>query len=394
MKERKYFIDWVRVLAFSLLILFHCAMPFVTVGWEVKNDQQYDRLTSIVWWFHQWRLPLLFFVSGAGINFSLARRSVMRFAGERFVRLFIPLAFAMLFTIPLQVYFEWLQENKIAMSYAEFYPSVWNFVPYPDGSLTWSHLWFVVYLFVFCLLLMPLFGLFKIKAMERFKQWIAGKLAHPVAAACLFIPLMVYYFTLFLDHPEQLNLFDDWFIFTFSLTLLFYGYMLSSSNKFWQTCERYRYHYLAIAAVCIAVLFYEFWWDMRFPTQKDWRLYVYGTLNSVHIWFLIMAILGFARKHLNFSNRFLKYTTEAVYPFYILHQTIIVATGYYIVQWHIPSAIKFLLLVVCCFASIGILYHFIIKRFLLTRILYGLKPKETDKKIAAPASATPSLSFE
>jgi len=117
-------------------------------------------------------------------------------------------------------------------------------------------------------------------------------------------------------------------------------------------------------------------------------------LNSVHIWFLIMAILGFARKHLNFSNRFLKYTTEAVYPFYILHQTIIVATGYYIVQRHIPSAIKFLLLVVCCFASIGILYHFIIKRFLLTRILYGLKPKETDKKIAAPASATPSLSFE
>jgi glucans biosynthesis protein C len=82
------------------------------------------------------------------------------------------------------------------------------------------------------------------------------------------------------------------------------------------------------------------------------------------------------RKHLNFSNGFLKYTTQAVYPFYILHQTIIVISGYYVVQWPLHWVIKLLLLVVICFAGVGLLYHFIIRNFMLTRILYGLKWKK------------------
>jgi glucan biosynthesis protein C len=84
-------------------------------------------------------------------------------------------------------------------------------------------------------------------------------------------------------------------------------------------------------------------------------------------------LLGFARKNLNFSNVFLRYTTPAVYPFYILHQTIIVATGYYVVQWPLPMFIKLIILIVICFASVYLLYEYIIKRFMLTRLLYGLK---------------------
>jgi hypothetical protein len=75
---RLYFIDWVRVLAFGLLILFHCAMPFVVFAWEIKNQQQSVVLSSVILWLHQWRLPLLFFIAGAGVNFSLARRSWTR----------------------------------------------------------------------------------------------------------------------------------------------------------------------------------------------------------------------------------------------------------------------------------------------------------------------------
>jgi glucan biosynthesis protein C len=147
--ERKYYIDWIRVLAFFLLIFFHCAMPFVIYGWEVKNQEKSLGLSRLIWWMHQWRLPLLFFISGVGIYYSLKRRSVIAFAGERVVRLFIPLAFAMLLMIPLQVYFEKLQEGLIKGSYAKFYPTVWSFVPYPQGTLNWSHMWFVVDLLVF-----------------------------------------------------------------------------------------------------------------------------------------------------------------------------------------------------------------------------------------------------
>lgn len=388
MSDRKYFIDWVRVLAFFLLILFHCAMPFVIYGWEIKDRSQSFGLTRVIWWLHQWRLPLLFFVSGVGINFSLAKRSVLGFAGERVIRLFIPLLFAMLFTIPLQVYFEWLQKGQITGSYAEFYPSVWDMIPYPEGSLTWSHMWFVVYLFVFCMLLLPFFGLFKIKALARFRIYLADKLSHPLVASLLFIPLAVYYFTLYLEYPEQASLLDDWFLFLFSLTLLLYGYLLSAADRFWNTCEKLRFHFLAIAVVCIIALYYKFWWDLSFPKQKDAGLYLYGTLNAVHIWFLIMAILGFAKKHLNFSNRFLAYANKAVYPFYILHQTIIVATGYYIVQWPIPVYLKFILLVIICFGAVTVIYHWLIRPFIITRVLFGLKPRE--KKLSQQVSVSAS----
>jgi surface polysaccharide O-acyltransferase-like enzyme len=136
MTDRKHYIDWVRVLAFFLLIFFHCAMPFVVFGWEIKNEQQSEALSQIIWWLHQWRLPLLFFISGVGIHYSLQKRSVLSFGGERIIRLLLPLLSAMFFTIPLQVYYERLQKGQISGSYIDFYPTVWDMVPYPEGTLT------------------------------------------------------------------------------------------------------------------------------------------------------------------------------------------------------------------------------------------------------------------
>lgn len=376
MTQRKYFIDWIRVIAFFLLIFFHCAMPFVLFGWEIKNKETSEGLSRLIWWLHQWRLPLLFFISGVGTHFSLSKRSVFSFAGERVIRLFIPLLFAMLFTIPLQVYFEWLQEGKISGSYFSFYPQVWNFIPYPEGALTWSHMWFVVYLFVFCLLLIPVFALFKIKALKTAKNYLSHKLSNPLTITLLFLPLAGYYFTLFIQYPEQLGLLDDWFVFLFSLTIFFYGYLLGGTDQFWNNCEKYRYHYLIIAVACILFLFYRYWWNFNMPKQNDVTLYVYGIINSMHIWLFILSMIGFAKKHLNINNRFLQFTNQAVYPFYILHQTIIVAAGFYIVQLNLPIFLKLTILVIITFVSVFLIYRFIIKPFIITRILYGLKPKE------------------
>lgn len=373
---RKYYIDWVRVLAFFLLIFFHCAMPFVIFGWEVKNKETSLALSRLIWWLHQWRLPLLFFISGVGIYFSLEKRFVIKFAAERIVRLFIPLLFAMFFTIPLQVYFEKTQKGIIHQSYSSFYSTVWDLVPYPDGSLTWSHMWFVVYLFVFCMLLLPVFGIFKIKL---FKKWIdkfSLLLSNPFLSFLLVIPLVAYYFSLYLKYPEQQSLLDDWFLFVFSLTLVIYGYILGRSNRFWENCERYRFIYLGIAVAAIIILFSGFWWNMDLPVKQDNRLYSYGVINATHIWCLIMALLGFAKRYLNFSNPFLQYANQAVYPFYILHQTLIVAFGFYVVQWSMPIVLKLLILIVLCFGSLWLIYHWIIRPFIFTRILFGLKPKE------------------
>jgi glucan biosynthesis protein C len=370
--NRLYFIDWLRVLAFGLLIVFHCAMPFVEFGWEIKNKEHSIGLSRLIWWLHQWRLPLLFFIAGVGSYFSLSKRSAFSFLGERFVRLFIPLWFAILFTTPLQVYFEKTQRGLINMSYWQFYPSVWSFVPYPQGTLTWSHLWFVAYLFVFTVLLWPLFLFLKWKVIHQAKQKLDRFFKSPILVFSLAAILVYYYFALYIRWPEQGSLVDDWFLFLFSMTLFLFGYLLASFPSFWHTCENYRWYFLAMAALCIGWLYKDYWWGLKFPKAQE-EVYEYGILNAIHIWTLILAILGFARKHLNYSNAFLTYASPAVYPFYILHQTLIVGFGFYVVQWPIPIWLKLLILIVTCVGGVIALYHFIIKNFLLTRILFGLK---------------------
>ena len=375
--QREYYIDWIRVIAFMILILFHCSMPFVQFGWEIKNEEHAIFLDRLIIWLHQWRLPLLFFIAGVGVSFSLRRRSVLSFFGERIVRLFIPLVFSMFFVIPLQVYFERLQKKQIDQSYWSFYPSVWSLIPYPEGTLTWSHLWFVVYLFTFTLLLLPVFALLKVQGVKRWKQKLNPLFSHPIANLCLAIPFILYYFAFYIRWPVQGSLLDDWFLFNSSITFYFFGYFLADLPAFWTTCESYRRYFLVVSSVCLVVLFWRYYWAVDLPKEQDARLYLYGFFDGLHIWSIILTTIGFARRYLNFSNRYLAYLTSAVYPFYILHQTIIVATGYYVVQWASPIWVKLIVLIGVCFVLLVILYHFLIRPFILMRILYGLKPKQS-----------------
>lgn len=359
-----------------ILILFHCSMPFVQFGWEVKNVEHSIFLDRLIIWLHQWRLPLLFFIAGVGVSFSLRKRSILSFMGERVVRLFVPLLFSMFFVIPVQVYVERLQKKEIDESYWSFYPSVWDMVPYPEGTLTWSHLWFVVYLFVFTILLTPFFALFKIKLLQRWKQRLNPVFTHPVANLSLAIPFILFYFAFYIRWPIQGSLLDDWFLFNSSITFYFVGYFLADLPAFWNTCEIYRKHFLTVAVVCVIVLFWKYYWTITLPTQQNEALYVYGFFDGLHIWAVVLTTIGFARRYLNFSNSALVYLTTAVYPFYILHQTIIVASGYYVVQWNSPIWVKLLVLIGICFILLFGLYHFLIRPFVLTRILYGIKPKQ------------------
>ena len=376
MDTRNHFVDWLRDLAFFLLIFFHCIMPFATFTWEINNDVRSEALTRVAWWMHQWRLPLLFTVSGFGIHYSLQRRSVLKFAGERIVRLFIPLLFAMFFTVPIQIYYEWLQDGKIDMSYRTFYPQVWEMVPYPEGALTWSHMWFVVYLFVYVILLLPVFAVFKHPRFASLRPRLATWLSRPSVLPFLFIPLATLYILFFVNYPEQRSLLDDWFLFSTSMTFVLYGYLLAASDNLWATCEKYRFQYLIAWIACFLILEPASWWDMRLPWAQDIYLMGYSLLASMHVWLIILSAIGFAKRHLDFTNGFLTFTNQAVYPFYILHQTVIVAAGYYVVQLQLPLMVKFVMLVIITFGTIYVLYRFLIKPFVLMRILYGLKPRE------------------
>lgn len=315
----------------------------------------------------------MFFISGTGIHFSLRSRSIPGFLKERTTRLLIPLLFAMFFTIPLQVWVEYSQKGRISMDYFDFYPTVWSFIPYPDGTLTWSHMWFVVYLFCYILLLTPIFAVFKLNWLTRAKERISAFLSYPATTISLVLPLMVIYYFLYLPYPIQGSLLDDWFLFTFSITFLLYGFFLGGSETFWANCARYRNHYLVTAVVAVFILFFNFWWPLNVPKENGQHFRIYLILNCIEIWATLLAICGYAKKYLNRESNALKYLNKAVYPYYIIHQTIIVFLGYYIVRWDMHFSLKFLILTALSLLLILSIYHFIIRRTRLTRFLFGMK---------------------
>ncbi|MEM9648956.1 MAG: acyltransferase family protein, partial [Bacteroidota bacterium] len=278
MQTRLHYIDWLRVMAFGTLILFHCAVPFVEhYTWEINNKETSPWITRAVWWLHQWRLPLLFFIAGVGVRFSLRRRSILKFMGERFVRLFIPLAFAIFFIRPIQVYFEWLQKGRITEGFATFYPSVYEIVPYPDGSFTWSHMWFVAYLFVFTILLLPVFSMAKVKWFNRFKPFFNTLFKSPIAHFALALPFVQYFFWLYIDWPEQGSLISDWYVFVSSITFYLVGFLMGSLEEFWNTCLKYRKLFLRIALVLAGILIWKYYWnwELNHPENQQ-QVYTYG----------------------------------------------------------------------------------------------------------------------
>ncbi len=373
--KRLYFIDWLRVLAFFTLILFHSAMPFVDHPWEVKNGDHSTVLYTFITWFHQWRLPLLFFISGVGIHFSLQKRSVFRFFIERVQRLFIPLLFAMFFTIPLQVYVEYLQKGKVHTSYFKFYPEVWKFIPYPDGALSWSHMWFVVYLFTFIFLLIPLLLLFKTRVLSTFKTKFSAFFNNPIALLVPAFVIFVIYQQNFLKYPEQGSLVDDWFVFFSSVFYVQAGYFFAASERFWEGCEKYRVIYLVTALTATMVLLVRYYTPVRIPREEGPGTTFYFVLVTLLIWNTILSAIGYARKYLNKPSALLAYLNEAVFPFFIIHQTVIVGLGYLVVQLDLNLWIKFLMLSAGSAVLIFSFYHFIIRRTLITRFLYGMKLK-------------------
>ena len=384
--ERLYFIDWIRIGAFLLLILFHATLPFTVFPWELKDKAHSDILSSIVWWLHQWRLPVLFFVSGVGVQLSLRRRSIGAFAAERFVRLFIPLLFAMFFILPVQVYIEFLQQGRITGSYLRFYPSVWSLVPYPEGSLTWSHLWFVVYLIAFLILLLPVFALARTKVLKPYRQALAAFMAKPLPTILMLLPLFGIYHRLALQYPQTGGLIGDWFVLAFSLALFLFGWLVGDQPAFWEACQRHRKRYGLIAAACTLGMFIFYWWPLRLPETQGLRFTAYALVNCTLIWFTLLAILGFARQYANRDSSLRRYLSAAVFPFYIIHQAIIVATGYGIVQTGWPMPFKLTVLITLSFVLIFLLYEGLIRRTAITRVLFGMKLNRRTHSSSAHAS--------
>ncbi|MFD2571996.1 acyltransferase family protein [Spirosoma soli] len=378
--QRRYDLDWLRVIAIITLLFYHTGMIYVSWGWHIQSQDTSAVFEQVMRWLHNWRMPLLFFISGAGAFFALRKRSSGTYAGERIRRLFIPLVFGMFVIVPPQIYTEWIFRGRFSGSYAEFYPEVFNFQPYHDGgtggAFSWHHLWFVAYLFLYSLLSIPVFGWLKSAGGQRFTDRVGRLITKPGGAMWLVVLLLLNDVALGGFFPDETHaLIDDWSYFVKNLILFWLGYVLVSRQDFWQTITDQRHYFLVATLVCSLIMYAApvmLTYDRIDGSRLLTTLYSFDKLGLT--WFSVLATVAYSYRYLNVNRPILRHLNEAVYPFYILHQTVIVIIGYYVLtRTSLGVYDGFLIVSLSSLAVCAAIYLLLIRPFKLTRLLFGVK---------------------
>ncbi len=364
-KQRRHELDWLRVFAFFLLIFFHAGMPFIAHDWHINNAETSIGMTHLWGFFHNWRMPLLFVVSGAGIWYALGNRTGTAFVKERVERLLLPLVFGVFVIVAPQVYFERMFEGQIFNSYFDFYPHFFDGNVFSGGNFTPNHLWFIYALFFYCIAGLPLFLFLKSTYGKVVLNKLETLLTKPMGIYLMLLPL---YLSLTFLKPYGMEYVFEYY----HLVLVVIGFILVSKDKIMASIQSHRLASLVIATIFISYSKYAEINSINLSLDNIFFI------TSLGYGSLIFAFLGYARRYLNFSNAFLKYTNEAVYPFYILHQTITVILAFYIVPLEMNMWLKFLLTSLGTAVITLTIYHYLIKPFNIIRPLFGLnKVKQT-----------------
>jgi glucan biosynthesis protein C len=372
--DRQNYIDWLRAGAMFLLLFYHTGRIFDLPTWHVKNAVLSGAINDFNRFLDIWHMPLFFFLAGASVWYALGSRTPRGFTWERVLRLFVPLIFGMLIIVPPQVFVERIFDGDFSGSFLAWYPHTFSGVYSMDnaasGNLSWHHLWFLAYLFVFSLLLIPAFRYFRSEKRKVLVERIASFLGKPGAIFLPVIPLLVFNLSLrpIFGSGTQ-NLISDWANFTYYITIFFYGFMLVSNPGILASIKKQKFAALAVALIATLSLVVV---DNDLFGQIPGKEPILLAIEPLSCWSWILGIIALGSIFLNFSNRLLKYASQAVLPVYILHQTLIVILGYFVVQIDAPVAPKyFLVIAVTLTGSLGI--YELVRRLALTRFLFGMK---------------------
>jgi glucan biosynthesis protein C len=370
---RRHDLDWLRVIAFGLLIFYHVGMFYVTWEWHVKSTHSSSAIEPIMALLNPWRLPLLFFVSGVALRFAMDKASMAAFLPRRFLRLAVPIAFGMTVVVAPQAYFELLFKGEVTSGFLAFWPDYLDFdQEFSIITPTWNHLWYVVYLLVYSFALAalaPLLRCVQVPA-DGFFVW-CGRGGG--GAGLLFVPLVpfVFYDVLLSDRfPVTHTLVDDWFNHANSFTIVVLGYLAAKSEGFWHSVARTLAFAIPVALTCgLALLAARLGLISRSGVSGD----LLGLVRILYAWSVVVSMLGLGQRYLNRPSAALGYLTEGAFPYYILHQTIIVCLGALSLMLGLPLELELPLIVVGTIAGSAAGYE-VIRRIAVLRPLFGLAP--------------------
>lgn len=384
-EERRYDLDWLRVIAFGVLIFYHIGMYYVADWqWHIKSDETSELLQDIMIFTNPWRMALLFFISGIAFA-AVSKKFDSRFklAWLRTKRLFIPLLFGMFVLVAPQVYIEFLDRGLIEKGFTDFWLHYIN--PNTNllmekqsiiGLLTWNHLWFLPYLWLYSLLILcftaPLKRLAKSKCLAKI----------PLLGFTLFLMTLLIGVWLQLRnlYPTSHDLISDWYNHGKYLLAFTAGYLVFWQKSWWQQAIKARYWLLIIALACYAFIIADrhgAFPELAAAFQQSVLIKIfYGVIFSANIWCSIFAVLGLTGHFLNKPSKTLRYANEAVLPWYLLHQSVIVVLAWWIDSIGLPVAVEVTLLIVLT-VLVCLLGAEVLKRVTVLSYLSGLNRKKT-----------------
>ena len=380
--NRLHYIDWLRVLAMFSIFFFHNSRFFDFYGWHVKNAETSLGPEIFVQFGNLWMMPVFFILAGASIYYALKFRTAGGFIKERTLRILIPIIILGWFIMsPPQVYLERLSHGDFSGNFFQFY-----YPHYFDGfyglggnfAVVPMHMWFLWLLFIFSLILLPLF-LHNKRTGRSPGSRLATLFEKPWT---LVVPVLLLAASevLLSSLGDLLSWGCGWNHLSY-LVFFISGYLMFSNVRIQENIKRYAVIAL-ITALVLQALHYLVQFgviQMDIPGGKAGAMvhWVFATSRS---WLFIIAILGFGSRFLNFNNRFLGYANEAVLPFYILHQTIILVIGFFVIQWSMGIELKYFIITTSSFIAIMLIYELLVRRINVLRFLFGmrLKKKLTD----------------
>lgn len=383
---RRIDLDWVRIGAFGLLILYHVGMFFVPWGWHIKSTVPIAALEPLMLALNPWRLALLFLVSGVATRFMLRKAAAGALLRLRSSRLLIPLIFGMLVIVPPQAYIQVVEALGYESGFARFYLNHYfafgkAFCPNPCIILpTWNHLWFVAYLWVYTMALGVV-----LMAVPSVAGWIERWLAPMLSGVLLpIVPSLlfgVFRLALLPNFPSTHALFGDWYNHALFASAFLLGFLLAHAPTFWEAIERQRWTALVLAVAC-----YVLWLSLR--SLRDGGVpvrlgiaFAYGFYQ----WLCIVVVLGFARRWLDRDSAARRYLTDAIFPYYIVHQTAIIMIAHMLRGSGISAGVEAAIIIAGTAATCVATYE-IVRRVSWLRLLFGLKSEAAGPPMPMQAS--------
>ena len=344
--QRRYDIDWLRVIAIALLLFYHTAIGFQSWGLMIgfiTNKEPWTGLWTPMTLLNVWRIPLLFFVSGMGVFFAIQKRDWKQLIKEREKRILLPFIFGMLCIVPIHWYI--LQSH---------YGWDLKYTAHP------SHLWFLGNIIVYTLVLLPLFIYIKNHKNNGLLIKLRTFLSHPLG---LLLVMLLFVAEAMIVKPYPYEMYAMT-VHGFVLGLLAFlcGFLFMYSDKpFWKMICKWRWIFLVIA---LALYVYR-----TYQGQVIVPLYLLSIESS--LW--IFTVFAFGHKHLNKNSKSLQYLSQSAYPIYIIHMIFIYLASYFIFPLDINVQLKYLLTIVFLFGGSFLVYEFLIRRVSILRPLFGLK---------------------